>query len=71
VNARQVLRIDEGATPVARAVADYDPASIGRTREIRSRIRVDQPLGPGFTLQGNVVDWQKWRFHVRPDQRVG
>jgi primary-amine oxidase len=72
LNARKVLRVvDEGAIPVAKAVADYDLASIGRTREVRSPIRVDQPLGPGFHLQGHVVDWQQWRFHVRPDQRVG
>jgi primary-amine oxidase len=28
-------------------------------------------LGPGFQIQGHVVEWQKWRFHVRSDQRVG
>jgi primary-amine oxidase len=72
LNAKQVLRVvDEGVTPLAKVVADYDPASIGTVREVRSPIRVDQPLGPGFQLQGHVVEWQKWRFHVRSDQRVG
>jgi primary-amine oxidase len=72
LNAKQVLRIvDEGVVPVTRAVADYDPASIGSPREVPGPIRVDQPLGPGFRLEGHVVEWQKWRFHVRPDQRVG
>jgi primary-amine oxidase len=72
INAKQVVRIvDEGLTPIAKVVADFDPASIGTAREVRSPIRIDQPLGPGFQLQGHVVEWQKWRLHVRPDQRVG
>jgi primary-amine oxidase len=72
VNAKQILRIvDEGVTPIAKVTAEYDRASIGPAREVRSPIRIDQPLGPGFQLQGHVVEWQKWRFHVRPDQRVG
>lgn len=72
LNAKKVVRIvDDGVTPVAKVVADYDPASIGPAREVRSPIRIDQPLGPGFQIQGHVVEWQKWRFHVRSDQRVG
>ena len=72
LNAKQVLRVvDEGVAPLTKAVADYDPASIGPAREVPSPMRVDQPLGPGFRLDGHVVEWQKWRFHVRSDQRVG
>lgn len=72
LNAKRVLRVvDEGTMPVTKAVADYDPASIGQAREVPSPMRVDQPLGPGFQLDGHVVEWQKWRFHVRSDQRVG
>ena len=72
LNAKQVLRVvDEGVVPVTKAVADYDPTSIGQPRDVPGPMRVDQPLGPGFRLDGHVVEWQKWRFHVRPDQRVG
>jgi primary-amine oxidase len=72
LNAKQVLRVvDEGVVPVTTTVADYDPASIGPPRDVPSPMRIDQPLGPGFRLDGHVVEWQKWRFHVRPDQRVG
>jgi primary-amine oxidase len=72
INAKRVLRIvDEGVIPVTKAVADYDPASIGKARDVPSPMRVDQPLGPGFQVDGHVVEWQKWRFHVRSDQRVG
>jgi primary-amine oxidase len=69
---KEVLRIvDEGVVPVPATLADYDAASIGETREVKSPIDVEQPLGPGFDLDGNVVEWQGWRFHVRPDQRLG
>ena len=72
LNAKQVLRVvDEGVVPVTKAVADYDPTSIGQPRDVPGPMRVDQPLGPGFRLDGHIVEWQKWRFHVRPDQRVG
>ncbi|HEX2462982.1 MAG TPA: hypothetical protein VHR17_00075, partial [Thermoanaerobaculia bacterium] len=69
---KEVLRVvDEGAVPMPSTLAEYDAASIGETREVKSPMHVDQPLGPGFDLDGNVVDWQGWRFHVRPDQRLG
>ena len=42
--------------PVTKAVADYDPASIGKPRDVPGPICVDQPLGPGFRLDGHV-DW--------------
>jgi primary-amine oxidase len=72
LTAKQVLRVvDEGAVPVPSTVADYDPASIGAQRQVPSPIRVDQPLGPGFQIDGHVIEWQKWRFHLRSDRRVG
>jgi primary-amine oxidase len=72
LHARKVLRVvDEGVVPLPETRADYDPASIGDARAVPSPMRVDQPLGPGFRVQGNVVEWQKWRFHARSDPRVG
>src|SRR5262245_510670 len=72
LTAKQVLRVvDEGAVPVPSTVADYDPASIGAPRKVPSPIRVDQPLGPGFQIDGHLIEWQKWRFHLRSDRRVG
>ncbi|RAH50506.1 copper amine oxidase [Aspergillus brunneoviolaceus CBS 621.78] len=32
---------------------------------------VQQPQGPSFTVQGNVVSWQKWRFRVGFNSREG
>ena len=28
-------------------------------------------FGPGFQIDGHVIEWQKWRFHLRSDRRVG
>ncbi len=69
---KKVLRVvDEGVVPMTTVSADYDPASVGKTREVPGPMRVDQPLGPGFRMSGHLVEWQNWRFHVRPDHRTG
>jgi primary-amine oxidase len=69
---KKVLRVvDEGAVPMPTVSADYDAASVGKPRDVPGPLRVEQPLGPGFRASGHQVEWQKWRFHVRPDQRVG
>jgi primary-amine oxidase len=72
MHAKKVLRVvDEGAIPMTTASGDYDAAAIGKAREVPGPLRVEQPLGPGFRLDGHVVEWQRWRFHVRPDHRTG
>ena len=72
LNAKEVLRVvDEEIVPIPATSADYDATSIGTARQVPSPIRVDQPLGPGFRIEGHIVEWQKWRFHVRSDQRAG
>ncbi|MCL7971018.1 MAG: hypothetical protein M8840_02645 [marine benthic group bacterium] len=67
-----VLRVvDEGVIPVPETLAEYDRASLSPPREVKGPVQVSQPLGPGFTLEGNQVRWQNWSFHVRPDSRLG
>jgi primary-amine oxidase len=42
--------------------------------DLRDRLKpvvIDQPKGVNFTLDGNMVHWQNWSFHVRFDKRVG
>jgi primary-amine oxidase len=68
----EVIEVKEGEiVPVAAADAEFDAASIGRTRETGAPISMEQPLGPGFEMDGHTVRWQKWTFHHRMDPRVG
>ncbi|MDH4260901.1 MAG: hypothetical protein OEW16_11465 [Gammaproteobacteria bacterium] len=72
LDSMEILEIaDESAVPVPRTNADYDDATIGPLRAFSSPIEVRQPHGPGFRLDGHVVHWDRWRFHMRPDDRVG
>ena len=72
LNTRQVLKvIDDGPVAIPTGSADYDEAAVGPLRAPSTPIALSQPLGPGFRMDGNVVTWQNWSFHVRVDQRVG
>ncbi|MEJ2503962.1 MAG: tyramine oxidase, partial [Gemmatimonadota bacterium] len=72
MDADSVLRVvDEGVVPVPETVADYDAGTVGAPLPNPHPLRVEQPAGPGFTLDGHQVRWDRWNFHVRPDQRVG
>ncbi len=75
LDTRRVLRvIDTGVVPVPAATHEFDEASVGALTGLRPAlkpIRITQPQGVNFTLQGQFVEWQKWRFHVRFDRRTG
>ncbi|MDX1429022.1 MAG: primary-amine oxidase [Rhodothermales bacterium] len=72
LNTMEVVRvIDTGPVPVPTAPADYDERAVDALREIPTSIAVEQPNGPAFTVNGNEVSWQSWRFHFRVDPRVG
>lgn len=72
LDTEEVLRVvDDGPVPVTNTDADYDRQTLGRARDVPGPIETRQPLGPGFELDGNWVNWQNWRFHLRPDQRIG
>lgn len=72
IDAGEVLRVeDTGALPLATTDDDFDIASVGPLRDPFPALEIDQPFGPGFTMDGHVVSWGDWRFHVRIDPRVG
>ena len=79
LDANTVLRVvDEGKTPVAMTDAGYRPAVADQAERQRKSqrpapgdMRIEQPLGPGFEIDGYRVAWGNWRFHVRPDPRAG
>jgi len=75
LDARRVLRvIDTGVVPIPTATHEFDEASVGALTGLRPAlkpIRITQPAGTNFSIQGQFVEWQKWRFHVRFDRRTG
>ena len=72
MHAKEVLEFtDDETVPVPAGGNDFDLAAVGRLREFDAPLEVRQPRGPGFALDGHVVSWDRWRFHVRPDSRVG
>ena len=72
LDSEEVLRVvDDGPVPLTRTNGDFDRTTLDRPREVPGPLDVRQPLGPGFEIDGHRVRWQNWRFHLRPDQRVG
>lgn len=68
----KVLRvIDDGVVPIPQGNLGYDVDSVGPLRDIPTPIRVEQPQGPSFAVDGHQVTWQKWKFQFRIDRRVG
>jgi primary-amine oxidase len=72
---RRVLQVlDSGVVPVPTATHEFDEASVGALVGLRpplKPLRVVQPEGANFRIDGNFVEWQKWRFHVRFERRAG
>lgn len=76
LNSLEVLRIDDhGVVPVPPEEGNFDAESVSRElgslRDDIAPLEISQPEGPGFTVEGNVVEWQRWRFHVGFTPREG
>ena len=74
LNDRVMLQvIDTGVVQLPAATQEFDEASVDAQIGLRPAlkpIRISQPEGQNFSFDGNFVDWQKWRFHVRFDRRT-
>ncbi len=72
INAREVVKlIDTGVVPIPNTPVDLDEPAVGARRAAPTPLALAPPQGPNFTLQGHEVEWQRWRFHVRIDPRLG
>lgn len=67
---REVIRIDDfGVVDIP-----ADTAAIRPTQNLRSDIKpldITQSDGPGFSVDGYAVEWQKWKLRVGFDIREG
>ena len=64
--------IDDGVFDIPLTAADFhleDPARPARTSQ--RRIEISQPDGPSFTVDGNLVTWEKWQLRIGFDQIEG
>jgi primary-amine oxidase len=70
---RRVVRlIDHADLPVPAERGNFDdPEQVGPARTTLKPISITQPDGPSFTVDGNLVSWQGWRFRVGFNEREG
>ena len=73
LNQNKVIQLlDTGARPLPTVSTDYfDPAVRGTNRTPLKPLQVSQPEGVSFTLSGNEVEWDRWRFRFGFNTREG
>ena len=68
----EVLRIEEyGIVPLPPEPGNWARDYIPNMRKDLKPVEIVQPEGPSFTVQGNQVEWQKWKFRVGFTSREG
>jgi primary-amine oxidase len=62
--------VDYGVVPSPRG-GSYYPRTTGRCAPTCARSTIVQPEGPSFTVEGNLVRWQRWSMRVSMDPLEG
>src|SRR5262245_23285481 len=62
--------VDTGVRPLPPPSQEFDQKSTG-TRTAPKPLVISQPNGASFTLTGNEIRWQKWRFRYTMHPREG
>jgi primary-amine oxidase len=63
--------VDYGLTPLPPERSSYLPEDVGALRADLRPIEITQPDGPSFTVEGNLVRWQRWSLRVGFDPYEG
>jgi primary-amine oxidase len=72
LNTLEVLRVDDhGVVPIPSEDGNFDAAAAAPLRDDIAPLEITQPQGPGFTLEGRVLSWQRWQVHVGFTPREG
>jgi primary-amine oxidase len=62
---RQVSEVhDYGEVPIPPEPGEYRRDVVGPARQGLRALEITQPDGPSFTVDGNLISWQRWRFRV-------
>jgi primary-amine oxidase len=65
---RVIEIIDTGIVPMSTSEGNYLTAE---TRPPPKPLLTSQPAGVDFTIDGNEIAWENWKFHYRIEQRDG
>jgi primary-amine oxidase len=72
LNRAEVLEIvDNGAVPIPEERGEYRAGRVGAERSDLRPIEITQPEGPSFTVEGNLVRWQRWSLRIGFTAREG
>jgi primary-amine oxidase len=63
--------VDLGVVPFPPQGGSYYPEDNGPLRTDLRPLNITQPEGPSFTVDGHLVQWQKWSFRVGMDPLEG
>jgi len=68
----EVLEVaDHGVVPLPVERGGYLPDDVGPMRDDLKPLEITQPEGPSFTVEGNLVRWQRWSVRVSMDPYEG
>ncbi|GAB6903453.1 primary-amine oxidase [Kineosporia succinea] len=70
ITAEVVDLIDDGLFELPRERADFEMPGLSE-RDTQKALRIIQPDGPSFTVDGDLVRWENWEFRVGFDQVEG
>jgi primary-amine oxidase len=61
----EVLHVEDGdVVPVPQECRNYDVESVGPARTDLRDLQIVQPDGVSFTVEGNLIRWQRWQLRV-------
>ncbi|NJN87353.1 MAG: primary-amine oxidase [Leptolyngbyaceae cyanobacterium SL_7_1] len=63
--------IDNPIVPFSTENWNYDAQAIGRLRPAPKALRIQQPDGASFQVEGNEIHWQNWSFRYLMHPREG
>jgi primary-amine oxidase len=72
LNAMEVVRVEDyGVVPLPPEPGNWTRNHITETRTDLKPLEIIQPEGPGFSIDGHMIKWQKWQFRIGFTPREG
>ena len=68
---KSVTVFDSGEIPISPANLNFSESDVSSLRPPLKPVKITQPKGTNYRINGNIVEWQKWRFHLRMNRRLG